>query len=164
MQTRNLVIVPLALLALLSACGPGRPDAEPARTPEQEEASRRACIAAELARAAEDEVETLEASLPEGEPEDPVERLSQRAKLAALEFGRAYQQHTQLRLGAEAAVDSALNHARTPADSARQMERRTRFATRPPAAGTVEANVRNAYDRRFQELRSDEDHRCNWDL
>jgi hypothetical protein len=153
----------LALTALLAAgCRPDAPGAEPQRTAAQHEAARRACVAAEMIALSEDEIETLQATLGDGADTGPA--IPRQAQRAALQFAQVVHQYALLRHSALAHVDSALNHAARSADSARHVAAAERFVPRPAELGTVEANARAEYERRFTRVLEDADHRCNWDV
>jgi hypothetical protein len=146
----------LMMLAALAGCDPRAVREEaPEVAAAREEVARNACIAAALTERAHDTLETLQAF---GDAEE------RGAPAAALQFARGYAHHAELRQAVAARVDSAVNHARTPADSVRYAEAAIRFIPSPPEPQTLEANVSAAYNRDFHEIRADEDHRCNWDL
>lgn len=151
----------LVLLVLLPACDRGPGETPPEVQAERRQAARQACIAHELVRRAQDQFQTLQASLPQG---DAGADAGWTAGRAATEYARAYLQHAELRAAAYAQVDSAVNASRRQADSLRHAQAAERFAIRMPEAGTLEANVLQAYERDFVEIRSDADHPCNWDL
>lgn len=140
--------LPLLLLAIVAAaCGSEEagPTAEQLRI--RELAAREACIGERLALRAQDELQTL-AQL--GMASGP------------LEFQRAYAHHAELRHAAYAQADSAFNHARTPADSARHAGLADGFQIRLPEPETVEANVIRSYEANFAAIFQDADHPCNW--
>ena len=110
-------------------------------------AARQACISQRLALRAEDELQTLQQMLAASGP---------------LGFQEAYANHANLRVSAYAQVDSALNHARSPEDSARHMERAQAFEIRRPEPGSVEENVIRSYERNLAAVLGDSDHPCNW--
>lgn len=134
------------------------------RTAEQEEIARHACIAAELVTISDDEIDTIEATLPPDIETMPQGQGIWQAQIAALQFAQALYDHTLLRRAAMAHADTAVNHVSTSADSARHMEISARYLPREPEPGRLEANVLNAYERRFAAIRADENHRCNWDI
>jgi hypothetical protein len=141
---------------LLGACDPRSVravDTEVAAA--RAEIARNACIAAALTQRAHDNLETLQSFVGDGFDGTPA---------AALQFARAYAHHAELRQAVAARVDSAVNHARSPADSARHADAAIRFIPAPPEPGTLEDNVATAYNRDFRTVRADEDHRCNWAL
>jgi hypothetical protein len=160
------MLKPLGLLIVLLAAVACEPRAEgtPARTAEQEEAARMACIAAELVRTADEQIDLIEASLPPDVETSPQVQAVYQAQISALQFAHAIHDHALLRHSALAHADSALNHASGAADSTRHVESATAFTTRPPEQGSIEANVAGEYERRFARVRADEDHRCNWDI
>lgn len=155
-----------ALLALLiSTAGCDRGPAEvPAEVQQaRRDARRQACASAELARTAEEDLQTLEqsfASIGDG----PTGAITRQTGQAAIEYAAAYRQHALLRLGAAARTDSALNYSPTSADSARYAGQAEQFVISMPERGTVEANVIMDYERKIAALLADEDHPCNWDF
>ncbi len=152
----------LTSLAVVAACGDrGEP---PEARAQRESVHRQACVANVLADRANDNVQTLNDALAGADPSDPVGQITRQATASALEFARAYQRHSELRLGAYSYLDSAVNRANTAADSARYAERASSFLVRIPADGTVEANVLNSYQNDFLVLLSDPNHPCNWDF
>jgi len=153
----------VAGMAVLVACEPGAGAGVQGRTAQQEEIARRACIAAELVAISDEEIDTIEATLPPDIETLPQQGIWQ-AQIAALQFAQALYDHTLLRRAAMAHADTAVNHATTSADSARHMDLAARYLPREPEPGRLEANVMSAYERRFAAIRADEDHRCNWDI
>lgn len=146
----------LALFTLV-ACE-ARPLAEPPAVVEARvDAARGACIGRELLANAEESLEALRTFQAD-------EAVELGFAGAAVEFARAYQAHAQLRAAELAYADSALNHARTSADSLRYEQTASAFLPRAPQAGTLEGNVAAAWLRDFATIGADEDHRCNWDL
>jgi hypothetical protein len=146
----------MVLVVALSACE-ATPPPPAAQTETARAAARDACISRELNMRADESVVALE--------EFETEALSAIGPAqAALEFARALQQHAMLRHAATAHADSALNHARTPADSTRYMQAAESFLPRSPDPGTLEHNVVAAWLRDYATIRADEDHRCNWDF
>jgi hypothetical protein len=156
----------LLLLALVlgsAACERG-PEEVPAEVQAaRTEARRRACLSAELARAAEEDLQTLRETF-DAVGAGPAETLTRRAAQAAAEYAEAYRQHALLRQVAAANADSALNQAASPADSLRYQQQADRFVISAPEPGTIEANVIADYERKLAALLADEDHPCNWDL
>lgn len=139
MKTRHLFLLPL----LLAACGERE---DPARQESRQVAAKAACISEELLI-------------------DAREKLTVMAPLAASRGGpyvyaQAYHDYAQLRAGELAYADSALS-ARTPADSARYAQLGARYASTPPAAGTVEGNVAEEYARNFQAIAANPAHYCS---
>ena len=110
-------------------------------------AARQACIAQRLALRAEDELQTLQQMM---------------AATGPLAFQEAYAQHASLRISAYSQVDSALNHARSPEDSTRHIERAQAYEIRRPEPGSVEENVIRSYERNLAAVLGDADHPCNW--
>ena len=139
--------LPLALICALAACGDREEAASNDMTAEQALAARGACVGELLARTAQEDLQTLEAS---GTPE------------AIMMFSRALLQHAQLRYAVLAQTDSALNHSETTQDSIRHMQAADQFEIVLPAPGTVEANVITDYERRANAILADADHPCNW--
>jgi hypothetical protein len=152
----------LLLVVTMTACEPRREDAVASRTPAQDEAARGLCIATELVRASDEEIDVIEAALPADIETNLQAQRTWQPQIAALQFAQVMYDHALLRRAAIAHVDSALNRAR--ADSARHMETAARYTPVPPQPGSIEANVAQEYERRFARIRGDEDHRCNWDL
>jgi hypothetical protein len=155
-------LLTLALLAAAAACDGGSEEVAPEVEQARRAAARSACVGAELARHAEDQLQTLEASFPSGE--GPAADITRQASRAALEYARAYDQHARLRVAAYAQADSALNHSPRRADSLRHVQRAQQFQVRLPEVGTLEGNVLQAYQRDFAARISDPDHPCNWEL
>jgi len=162
---RKFLLVALAAIALtVGACREDARQVSPQARAEREAAYRQACVSRSLAARAEEDLETLEMAATSYDPADPFGQIRLQASLAALGFNRAYQAHADLRVLAYASLDSAVNHATTPADSLRHLQRALAISTRPPTAGTLEANVLSAYLDNFTAMLEDEDHPCNWDL
>jgi hypothetical protein len=162
-RTTHRVVVAMLSMAIWGCDAPEERPPTAAQLATREAAWRQACAARELATVSEDDISTLEASLGSIDPADPIGALSRRATEAALEFGRAFQRHAELRTRAYAQLDSAVNYATTTADSARFLERAATFTIRAPEPNTVEANVMESYVQRLNGILSDPDHRCNWD-
>ena len=159
-------MVPKALLGILLAaplagCGGGdAPDTLPDAVLQQRTmAYRQACAAKEIEVTAEENLVILESIVPESGDEGLAS-----TRDAATGFARGYHRHAELRYALYAMVDSAVNHARTPADSVRFEERANSFTVRSPAAGTVEANAMESYDMEFRMILADADHPCNWNI
>jgi hypothetical protein len=153
---RNLVLFSLPLLFLLG-CERDTQRPAGARTEAQQGAARDACLAEALVVHAEES----HAALQEWGFDDA---LGAGIATAAGEFSRAYLQHAQLRYGSLAHVDSAMNHARAPADSTRHVQTAQGFLPRGFEEGTLEFNVAAAWLRDYATLLADEDHRCHWDI
>jgi hypothetical protein len=153
-----------ALLLLATACDTPRQAPEASRTPAQEEAARGVCIAAELVRTSDEEIDVIEASLPADIETSAQAQTVWRPQLLALHFANVLHDHALLRHASLAHVDSAMNHRRTPADSTRHMQTAASFAPGAAEPGSLEANVAAEYERRYARIRADEDHRCNWDM
>jgi hypothetical protein len=148
----------LLLASLAAGCEREPRAAAPAeRSPAQENAAREACIARTLATNAQESLDALQAF-------EGVEGPALGTAGAVLQWARAYDQHAQLHHSALAHADSALNHARTPADSARYMQTGQAFLPRRPEAGTVEENIAAAWFRDFATIHENADHPCNWDV
>jgi hypothetical protein len=146
-----LVLLPLA------ACDP-RPLGDPPEVVEARvDAARGACIGRELLAGAEESLDALRAFQAE-------ETVDLGITHAAMEFARAYHAHAQLRATELAYADSAVNHARSSADSLRYEQAASAFLPRAPEPGTLEGNVADAWLRDFTTIGADEDHRCNWDI
>lgn len=137
----------LLLLLLIGACAPDQETADPAQLRQRDAAARDACIAERLLVRAYDELETL-AQLQVGP--------------APLGFQQAYTQHAEFRYSSLALLDSAYNHARSPADSASYESASQAFEIRLPEAGSVEDNVLRSYETNFLQILQDADHPCNW--
>jgi hypothetical protein len=154
------LLIGLILLISLAAAACDRQPRRAASTADNaaaRESAREACISQELVTRAREGVVALE----EFHADDsPLAATSG----PALVFARVLEEHAQLRLAAHAHADSALNHARTPADSARFMQAAQGYLPRRPEPGSLEENVAAAWMRDFARLRADDDHRCNWDF
>ncbi|HEX6924935.1 MAG TPA: hypothetical protein VF167_05875 [Longimicrobiaceae bacterium] len=146
-RTSTFGILGILVAGGLAAC---RPD-DSGPTEEQLRARRlaasEACAAERLLQQAEDELATLESL---GVTAGPVA------------FQRAFVQHARLRLAALAQLDSALNHARSPTDSARYHDAFKRIQIRAPDPESVEANVFRSYESKAAAILADADHPCNW--
>ena len=147
----------LSLLALVAACDDGPAEVPPEVREARREAASRACLSAELARTAQDNVQTLETTF-------GGETTAGSAAGAVAAYARAFLQHATLRELAYAHRDSALNHAASPEDSLRHEEQAGQITILSPQPGTLEANVIEDYERQLAALVADEDHPCNWDL
>lgn len=155
----------LAIAFLGASCDdPAQRPESPAARFERESAYRQVCAAEVLARTSEERLLTLESTLETLDPSDPLSDLNRRVTTAALGFARAYERHAELRYGAYAYMDSAVNHAATTADSARYISRASAFSIRAPEEGTVEANVFEQYQADLVAILSNENHTCNWDF
>lgn len=160
-------LAPLAL-ALVLALAAAACERGPEELPAEVQAARtgaqsRACLTAELARVAEEDLQTLQETF-DAAGDGPAATLTRRAAQAATEYAQAYRQHAMLRQAAAASADSALNHAASSADSLRFQERADRFIISAPEPGTIEANVIADYERKLAAMVADQDHPCNWDL
>jgi hypothetical protein len=153
----------LVVVLLAVACEP-RSEVTTGRTAEQQEVARRACIATELVRTSDEEIDLIEASLPAGVETSPEVQAMYQTQISALRFAQALYDHALLRHGALAHADSALNHARGAADSTRHVESAAAYSIRAPERGSIEANAIVEYERRFARISADGDHRCNWDI
>jgi hypothetical protein len=153
---RNLSAITVIAVVAFAACEPSPRAEPPAVTEARQAAARDVCIAWALAVRAQEGLTALQ----EFQQEPAMAGISR----AALEFAAAAEHHAQLRYAAIAYTDSALNHARTPADSARYMERSDAFEVRRPQPGTLEENIAASWMRDYAAIRADEDHRCNWDF
>lgn len=159
MRTRKLPFTLLAL-ALLAGCERAPQTESPEQRAAREAAARDACIAAELAARGRENFEMLQQLAGDGEQGAGIAG----AARAAYEFARGYAQLAELRHHALAYVDSAMNHSRAAADSARFVAAAQDFAPPPPEPGTLEANVTEAWLRDYAAARADQDHRCNWEI
>jgi hypothetical protein len=154
----------VTLLLLSAGCDAGGTETVPAEVREQRaDAARGACIATELLRRADANLDVLEETLDATSDEPGIAAITRQAAISAFEFGRTYHQHAQLRAGRLAHLDSAYNHGQRSADSLRHVRAAEGFATRPPAPGTVEANVAESYQRDFATVYQNPDHPCNWE-
>ncbi|MEX2570372.1 MAG: hypothetical protein WD737_03640 [Gemmatimonadota bacterium] len=153
------------LCLLLAGCGD---DASSAPSAElvvlREAAFRQACAARELEATAEENLATIEGSFEVSDSSDPMAAIQRQAAVAVADFARAFHRHAEFRAGAYANLDSAVNHAVSPADSARFVERASAYSIRIPEQGTVEANVLENYQQQLAGILEDDDHRCNWDI
>ena len=130
--------------AILVAGCAERPAAEsPQVRFEREVAYRHSCAANLLAQRADENLRTIEMVLAMDTASDPASQLSRRATQAAFDFSRAYQRHASLRASAYTFLDSAVNYARTSADSANVIER---------------------YQQDLATLLADQNHACNWNF
>ncbi|MDR0787191.1 MAG: hypothetical protein LBG44_04935 [Gemmatimonadota bacterium] len=150
-------LLAVTLSAAVSVSGCDRPE-DPMIRAQREAAYRQACAAGVLARSAESDYETISLGL---QSEDELVRM---ASNAALTFNQAYLRHAEIRLTAYAHMDSAVNHAKTSADSTAFAERALSFAIAPADEGSLEAAVINNYDGKLQLLLLDRNHPCNWDF
>lgn len=159
MMTAPRIFTALMLGLCLGGCGDREEDAElPTEIVLQRAtAYRQACAAKELGQKATENLELLESLALEGDT-------TSGARNAAAGFARAYQRHAEFRAAMYSMADSALNHAASSADSLRYEELADAFVVRAPAAGTVEANVMDAYDQDFSRILTDDDHPCNWNI
>lgn len=151
------------LLALALGCTEERAEA-PERRAAREMAYRQACIARDLERRSEEDVDLLEATLASADTGDALGSIVAQTTRVALDFSRAFHRHAELRANGSAYLDSAANHAATAADSTRYVQRAQQFAIRAPQPGTIEANVLADYQEKLLAALNDENHRCNWDL
>jgi hypothetical protein len=155
----------LASVTVVAACGDRAARVEsPEVRFERESAFRQACAARLLAQRAQNDLQLLEMASLGADPSDPAAEISRRATAAAVEYARAYERHAELRAGAYANLDSAVNHAETTADSTRFVQRAGSYSLRLPAEGTVEGNVLNSYQADLSSLLADVNHPCNWDF
>ena len=150
---------------LVAACGDAG-DAPPPTAEQQATraaAARQACAARSLEETAAENLATLEEARAAYNPNDPMAAINLAAMTAASDFARAFASHAELRTGAYAYLDSAVNRAASAADSARYLEQAGRYSITMPQPNTLEANVMEDYQRGLQEILLDADHRCNWD-
>ncbi len=161
MRVASRALLALFLAAPLTACGDeGAAGTIPEAVVQQRTmAFRQACAAKEIEATAEENLALLESvTLSSGE-----EGLAA-THSAATGFARGYHRHAELRYALFAMIDSAFNHARTPADSVRFEERANAFSVRSPSPGTVEANVMESYETDLVQILADADHPCNWNF
>lgn len=163
MRKSAAVLGAMLLLALIPGCSEERAEA-PERRAAREMAFRQACIARDLERRSEEDLELLEATLASADPGDPLGSIVAQTTRVALDFSRAFHRHAELRANGSAYLDSAANHAATAADSARYVQRAQAFAIRSPQPGTIEANVLADYQEKLLVALNDSNHRCNWDI
>jgi hypothetical protein len=150
-------------LVALTACGDsGEPT--PEQLADRQEAYRLACATGELLSRADADIPVVEGAVESFDPQDMLNAVNRRAAASVLEFARAYQQHAQLRAGAYALLDSAVNHAASTGDSIRYVERASAFSLRFPDDGTIESNVLTRYQTDLAVLMADQNHPCNWDF
>ncbi|HUE95932.1 MAG TPA: hypothetical protein VMN39_04705 [Longimicrobiaceae bacterium] len=160
---RVLLMVALAGLGMGAlGCGDGAREASPEVMERREMTYRVACASRHLVAEATENEQMLEATLANADSSSVEGQLTVRTSV--LDFARAYGHHADLRAGVYAYLDSAVNHAATPADSARYAQRAGAFSTRRPTAGSIEENVIASYDRNIGAVLANEDHPCNWDL
>lgn len=136
-----------AILLTAAACAADDTGPTPEQLEARDLAARSACVAERIAQRADEELRTLEELQMAPGP---------------LGFQRAYLQHAQLRLRTLALADSALNHARSSADSVTLDSASRAVRLRLPEPGSVEENVIRSYENNFLTLINDEDHPCNW--
>ena len=160
---RRWLIVGMLALGACEGVG-GEAEESPELLNQRRLAYRQACATGQLLSIANEDVLTLEDVAANASFEGPLAEINRRASAAALEYARAYQQHAELRAAAHAALDSAVNHSATRADSARYVERAGSFTIRSPLAGSVEENVIRSYVENYTSLLGNPDHPCNWDL
>jgi hypothetical protein len=154
----------VTLLLLGAGCDAGGTDVVPAEVRAQRaNAARDACIATELLRRADANLDVLEETLDATTAGPGIASITRQAAISAFEFGRTYHQHAQLRAGMLANLDSAYNHVQRSADSLRHVRTAEGYGIRPPAPGTVEANVVQSYQRDFATIHQNPDHPCNWE-
>lgn len=137
----------LLLVFVVASCASDDDGPSAAQLEQQNAAARDACIAERLLLRAQDELQTL---------------VDLQVGPAPLAFQQAYTQHADLRHTSLALLDSAYNHARSPADSTRYADASRGYEIRLPEAGSVEDNVLRSYETNFFQILDDEDHPCNW--
>jgi hypothetical protein len=148
-------IVPIWLIILvgLTAACAEREAAVPREVAEHRVlAARHACVGEQLLERAEDDLETIEATM----------GVAGGIADAATAYQRAFTQHARLRHAVYAHLDSAANHARTSEDSVRHAQRAGQLTILRPAAETLEANILEQYNQRASAILADEGHPCNW--
>jgi hypothetical protein len=161
---RVLSVVTLAVLGSALGCENGGRAASPEARERQEMSYRVACASRHILAEATGNEEMLEATVASADPASPEGQALISTSNSVLDFARAYGQHANLRASVYAYLDSAVNHATTPADSVRYAERAGAFSTRQPLQGSLEENVIASYDRNIAAILANEDHPCNWDL
>ena len=157
-------IVTLVILGGAVGCGDDGGTANPEVRERQEMAYRVACASRHLLAEATGNEEMLEAAVASADPASAEGQVTITTSNSVLDFARAYGQHANLRASVYAYLDSAVNHAATPQDSALYAQRAGAFSTRQPVQGSLEENVIASYDRNIAAILSNEDHPCNWDL
>jgi hypothetical protein len=140
----------LTVLVTAAACREPGTDVSAEIASQRILAARHACVGEQLLDRAQDDLETL-AAVEEGG-----------IASAVLAYQRAFTQHATLRNAVYSHLDSAVNHARTSADSLRHAEAANRLTILRPLPETVEANVLEQYNRRASEILADDGHPCNW--
>lgn len=147
----------LLLPALLAGCSehPVR-EVPPQVRAERLAAERNACIAVALADEAADNLATLN-SAAQAAPSLGAIHEATRA------YAGAFLRHAQLRETAYLYADSALNYAKTPADSARFAKHAQSFVISVPERGSVEGNVFAEYQAKFSAMLADPSNPCNWE-
>lgn len=155
----------LTLLMLLAtaACDRGTEEVPPEVRAARQQARRLACLSAEMARTADEDLRTLEETLA-STGTGPASAPARIAAQAAISYADVYRQHALLREAAAAQADSALSRSATSADSLRHERQAEQFVISAPEPGTIEANVIIDYERKIAVLLADQDHPCNWDL
>lgn len=151
-----LVLLP----ALLAACSERAPrEVPPAVRAERLAVARNACIAGSLADEAASTLATLDSSAARSENTPALAAIHN----ATRAYSEAFLRHAQLRENAYAYADSAVNFAKTPADSARYAEHSKRIVISAPEPGTVEGNVFAEYQAKFSAALADPSNPCNWE-
>ena len=140
----------LAGLAALAACDSERDS--PERQAERAAIARGACIYEELATNSRSTLTELERLLG---------ATGGQVGAATLDYTRAYTNYAELRASAAAYLDSAVNYARTSADSLRFVQTGAKYLTSPPDPGTLQANVFAAHARDFRIMQADTANPCN---
>lgn len=161
---KKLGLILFAATALAGCDADGERTEDPETLNERRAAYRQACVAEALATQSADDIATIEDVLANIDTTNPLAEVNRMASTAALEFARAYEAHASLRESAYAYMDSAANHSRTTADSARFLDRASSFTIRSPRPGSVEENVIVSYQADFTAMLQNGDHPCNWDL
>lgn len=150
----------LLVPALLAACSERAPrEVTPEVRAERRAAERGACIAASLADEAASNLVTLDSVAARGEGTPAFGAIHQ----ATRAYAGAFLRHAELRESAYAYADSAVNFARTPADSARYEEHSRSIVISAPERGSVEGNVFAEYQAKFSSMLADPNNPCNWE-
>ena len=126
--TRLLLVVAVAITGCRADAG-----TPPEVMEERAEAARNACVAEELLRRANDQIEALEDSYAQAEVAGDAGALLRQTATSALRFAEVYLQHAQLHSTVLAHVDSATNHVERQADSLRHVRAAEAFTMTRPA-------------------------------
>jgi hypothetical protein len=158
-MTRCLALL-LLLPALLAACSErSAREVPPEVRAERRAAERSACVAGALADDAASTLATLDAAAARGAESPALDAIH----AATRAYAEAYLRHAQLRESAYAYADSAVNFAKTTADSTRYEEHSKSFVISAPERGSVEGNVFAEYQAKFSAALADPGNPCNWE-